>query len=268
MRKFYREYLYVPKHGKICDKVMITRVAISVAVVVMCLMAMSFTAYAYFSHNVISSSNVIHSASFEVKISVEKRDGSGELVNVDPVTSDRKLFKISGLQPLNTYTVTVRPTEGSTVNTGFLVVTATDCEQTYYTQQLWTDGESDDVFTFTFTVTDTTDAVFRAHWGTSSQYPDYRDNGVNGEWYITDGETIAVAVTKTPVTTSTTTTTTTTITATATTTATGTATTTTTTAVTETTTATQPTATDPVAQTTVAAETTTVTSASTTEAEE
>lgn len=70
MRKLYNEFFYIPKHGKVREKVMLTRIAMTVTIVIMCLAAMSITAYAYFSYNITSASNTIQAANFEAQITV------------------------------------------------------------------------------------------------------------------------------------------------------------------------------------------------------
>ena len=54
MRKLYNEFFYIPKHGKVREKVMLTRLTMTITIVIMCLAAMSITAYAYFSYNITS----------------------------------------------------------------------------------------------------------------------------------------------------------------------------------------------------------------------
>ena len=43
-RKLYKDFFYVPKYGKVREKVMIVQVAMSVSIIVMCLAAMSLSA--------------------------------------------------------------------------------------------------------------------------------------------------------------------------------------------------------------------------------
>ena len=78
MRKLYRELFYVPKHGKVNDKVMLGRIVITITIIVTCLVAMSFTAYAYFSYNVTSVSNTIKAAEFytDVTVHIAETDGT------------------------------------------------------------------------------------------------------------------------------------------------------------------------------------------------
>ena len=83
MKKLYEEYFYIPEDGKIRDKVMVVRVAVTVAVMLACLFAMTFSAYAYFSHSVTSDSNVIKSADYDLTVIVKNdADPSTELTPI------------------------------------------------------------------------------------------------------------------------------------------------------------------------------------------
>ena len=44
MRKLYEKFFYIPKHGKVRDNVMLVRSALTLAIMVVCLIAMSVTA--------------------------------------------------------------------------------------------------------------------------------------------------------------------------------------------------------------------------------
>ena len=197
MRKLYNEFFYIPKHGRVREKVMLTRIAITVTIVIMCLAAMSFTAYAYFSYNITSGSNIIKAAHFETKVSIQITDENEEAVDINPITSNYQTYKV-GLDAGKIYTVTITPTANSTAKTGFVVITANGCEKTYHTQQLGIDtniGESETkTISFKLIVTDKTDVHFLAHWGTSSYYDAYKNKGDQEELYITQGEEIMMIV--------------------------------------------------------------------------
>lgn len=201
MRKLYNEFFYIPKHGKIREKVMLARVAMTVVIMVVSLAAMSITAYAYFSHNVTSGSNIIKAANFETKVSITVTDADGKAVensNIIPITSDHKNFELRELEVGKYYTVTITPTEQSTAKTGFVVVTADKCPGTYHTQQLAKDvnaeGDQTPSLSFMLMITDTTNVHFLAHWGTSSYYDAYKDKGDQEELYITQDEKIKIIV--------------------------------------------------------------------------
>ena len=198
MRKLFNEFFYIPKHGKVREKVMLTRLASMIAIVVLCLAAMTITAYAYFSYNVTSGSNIIRSATFKTEVQVQITDSNGKAVDtVNPITSDYKSFKIEGLTVGETYTISVAPIKDEkAAKTGFVIVTADNCPDTYYTQQLGKDekvegGETSNL-SFKITITDSTTVYLRAHWGTSSYYVDFQNKAE--ELYITQGEEVTLKI--------------------------------------------------------------------------
>lgn len=193
MKKLFNEFFYIPKYGKVREKVMLMHVAMSVVIIVMCLAAMSLSAYAYFSYNVTSGLNTIKSANFEIIVSIQITDSDGKAVDTPkPITTNYKVYKIANLKVGEWYTVTVTPTERSTAKTGFIIVTATGCNEIYHTQQLGIDenvpGGKTPEIKFQLMITDTTDVVLETHWGTSSYYPKLKDT--DNEHYITykDGQ--------------------------------------------------------------------------------
>lgn len=195
MRKFYEEYFYVPKHGKIREKVMLARVSLTVVTMVLCLIAMSITAYAYFSHEASSGSHIIKSANFTIKVGVDVRDDAGNVVEtLSPITTNYASHKVS-LEAGKVYTFTVEPIRNAnSAKTGFAVITADGCADTYHTQQLGVDaaapgGETAQV-TFTLQVEEDTNVYVRAHWGTSVYYVDYRDAGNVDDCYVTAGASV------------------------------------------------------------------------------
>ena len=198
MRKLYNEFFYIPKYGKIREKVMLARVAMTVVIMVVCLAAMSITAYAYFSYNVTSGSNIIRSATFKTEVQVQITDSNGKAVDtVKPITSDYKSFKIEGLTVGETYTISVAPIKDEkAAKTGFVIVTADNCPDTYYTQQLGKDenveGGETNKLSFEIMITDSTTVYLRAHWGTSSYYDEFQNKAE--ELYITQNEVIKLVV--------------------------------------------------------------------------
>ena len=61
----YKQFFCVPANGKVSEKTMMRRIALSIAVAVVCMGAMSISAYAFVTWNVTSGVNVIKSAHFE-----------------------------------------------------------------------------------------------------------------------------------------------------------------------------------------------------------
>ena len=195
MRKLYREFFYIPKYGKIREKVMLTRIAMTVTIVIMCLAAMSITAYAYFSYNITSGSNTIKAASFYTDVTVQITAEDGTVVEtITTNTSDHKSHSAE-LSANKTYTITLKHNDRSTAQTGFVIVTAEGCETRYHTQQLGRDGNGN-TYTITFKLTPGANTVvtFRSHWGTSTYYGYAGDSDNNIEEYILDGEDIELVI--------------------------------------------------------------------------
>ena len=199
MRKLFNEFFYIPKHEKVREKVMLTRLVSTITVIVLCMAAMSFTAYAYFSYNITSGYNIIRSANFKTKVQVQIFDLDGNAVesNINPITSDYKSFKIEGLTVGETYTVNISPVKDEkSAKTGFIILTADNCPDTYYSQQLGKDEKVDagetNKLSFKIIITDSTTVYLKAHWGTSSYYADFKNKAK--ELYITQDETVKLIV--------------------------------------------------------------------------
>ena len=187
MRKLYREFFYVPKHGKVGEKVMATRIFTTAAVIVLCLIAMGTTAYAYFSYNLASANNKIQSANFGVDVDIQVTDGEGASVEVTPGLGNAH---IADLKAGTEYLVTLTPAQTGRATTGFVIVTAEGFSARYHTQQLGKNGEENtESLSFNLIVGADAQVTFQAHWGTSSYYGYENDNA---EKYITQGETVRI----------------------------------------------------------------------------
>ena len=197
MKKLYNEFFYVPKHGKVRENVMMTRLAVTVVTMLLCLFAMTLTAYAYFSYNVSSGFNVIKSSNFDVSIQIT--DNDAEVVKVYKIDNTTHTVY---LEADKTYSVTIDESENSTANTGFCIVTAEDCPFVYHTQQLGVDesveGGRTKKIEFKLQVDVKTVVKFISPWGASSHYDDYREKGDNDSLYITNVEVISMKITGTP----------------------------------------------------------------------
>jgi len=194
MRELYNEFFRVSKHEKIREKVMLTRFSMTIISIIICLAAISFSAYAYFSHDAFSGSSSINFARFETDVSVQINDINGEAVEVR--TSNR-INHAATLTGGKTYFITLKHTERSTVQTGFVTITATGCDiSEYHTQQI---GKNEDgttkTVTFTLNPSADTEVVFNSCWGTSSKYPTFKDIKDDTDLYIQDGENINLSIT-------------------------------------------------------------------------
>lgn len=161
---------------------MLVRTAITVVIMIACLAAMSITAYAYFSYNVTSGSNIIKAANFEasVSISITENDSSTAV----EVTKQNNASYTADLKAGKTYTITLDESEDSTAKTGFCILSAIGCPDIYHSQQIGADaaveGEFTDKVTFQLKVTADTTVTFLSHWGTSSYY------GESNKLYVTN----------------------------------------------------------------------------------
>lgn len=168
MRKLYEKFFYIPKHGKVRDNVMIVRSAFTLAIMVVCLIAMSVTAYAYFSANVTSGANIIKAANFDVNISVTD---SNTKANVDIPTTVVGRETVLDFKTPGTYTVTLA--KAGSADTGFCIVSIGSTK--YHTQQLGIDINANnakrDSVSFCLKINEAnTKVTIESHWGTSSHY--------------------------------------------------------------------------------------------------
>jgi hypothetical protein len=186
--KLYEEFFYIPKHGKIREKVMLTRIAVTVIIMIICIASMSITAYAYFSYNTTSAKSKIQTASFETNVNIQITDENGAAV--ENITSDYKSHMVT-LKANTKYYITLKLTEKSTATTGFVIVAAEGCNEKYHSQQLEKNGSVNvDTLTFYLIVGEDTTVTFLAHWGTSSYYGYMSDS----EQYIKQGETVYIPI--------------------------------------------------------------------------
>ena len=160
MRKLYNKFFHVPKHEKISEKVMLVRAIMAGAFVVMSLVAMSLSAYAYFSCNVSSDINTIKAANFEANVSINNGEvtttKSGKTQTVDLTAG--------------TYTFDITKGESSAL-TGFCIITIDNTD--YYTSQIGVDAKqnlTNASVKFTVKVSSDTKIEILSHWGTSSCY--------------------------------------------------------------------------------------------------
>lgn len=130
-RKLYKDFLYIPKHdkGRVREKVMLTRVALSVMVILLCMAAMSITAYAFFTHTTYSGVKPLQVASWSITVSCAE--------DVPPTEGSYRLDNTAGDAP-RVYTFTVAKDAAATATVGYvkIVTTVDGSEQTYYTQPL------------------------------------------------------------------------------------------------------------------------------------
>lgn len=183
MRKLYNEFFYIPKHGKIREKVMLTHLISTITIVIVCLAAMSITAYAYFSYNITSSFNTIKAAHFEADVVITITDSNNEPVTV---TKSGKA-KTANLEA-GKYTIELSKGD-CTAQTGFCILTIDD--KSYFTDQIGVDTDkalTDANVKFELWLSSPTKIEVLSHWGTSVYYG-YKDAG-RTEIFIVNGDTL------------------------------------------------------------------------------
>lgn len=103
-------------------------------------------------------------AHFETMVYVSCDDGETML------TADSAKQELT-LKAGKIYTVTAMPSENSTAQNGFTVISAEGCDRMYY---MSFDGG---YITFTMILTEDTNVSFFSHWGTVSDYGAYYGDG-------------------------------------------------------------------------------------------
>lgn len=165
MKEIYNEFFCIEKDGKIREKAILVRAVATVTVIVACLFAMGFTAYAHFSSSVSSDVNVIRAANFEAKIKIINEENN----EVQPSHTQYGIYTFALAS--GNYTVMLEMGD-STASTGFCIVTIGD--KTYYTQQIGADVSASDqkrnCVEFSLNVTDPVTVTVESHIGTSSYY--------------------------------------------------------------------------------------------------
>lgn len=197
LQELYQEFFHVGK--RVSDKVMITRVVTTASVIVTCLVAMSFSAYAFFSHSLTSGVNRIQSAVYELEVTPKEGDSMAvyTLKNADG-THELHEFKLA-------------PSAETTASSGYgKIVVTTDggADQAFYTPSIWksgTDVEGEErIHSYTVQIKvpqgKTASVKFYSQWGTCAIAPPA--NGLIEPQY--DGVTISDDDTTTTTTTTTT----------------------------------------------------------------
>ncbi len=194
MKGFYDEFFYVPKHGygKVKEKVLYARVAVTIGLMVLCLAAMSFVAFAFFTSDISSSSNIIKSATFQAEVSIVEKEDSSEVIEV--IQTD-KYEKTASIKKDVEYLVTLK--KGGEAKTGFCILSGNKFTDVYYTQQLGADinaaGGNTEEIKFYLKADADCDIIFFSHWGTSTKYTEYENR--EDEFYIENNESVNIMIT-------------------------------------------------------------------------
>ncbi|MEE0830597.1 MAG: hypothetical protein UIM26_03935 [Longicatena sp.] len=173
--------------SKINDKNITSHLFFVISTIVMCLIAMTVTAYAYFSHDITSTNNVIETSQFDVKIVIQNLTDD----SIVDVKADGDATYSANLKQGNIYLIKIE--KAGTASNGFCVVSASESTiQNYHTQQLGEDKNTKDgkrdSLEFTVVANKDSKITFFAHWGTSSKYKEFVDDENYSEKYIVDGQ--------------------------------------------------------------------------------
>ena len=93
IRKIYNKYFKIPETGKLDEKVFYARITVSAICIVLCLAALGFNAYAYFTSDITSSQNVIASAGYDLEV-VCKQTGTDTVIEAQPLTTEESEARI------------------------------------------------------------------------------------------------------------------------------------------------------------------------------
>lgn len=157
---------------KLSDKAFARLVLTSILGILVCIICLCSTTYAWFTGSVQVNNNTLKAAdACLISVSVYKDGAEGALATVDTVNA-AMLECEEG-----TYTVTLTlPKESAS---GYLIITANG--QDYYSDYLQRNDENDQTLTFTLNVATVQTVTFTARWGIYS-----------GECSVNNGETLTI----------------------------------------------------------------------------
>lgn len=68
LKRLYYDFFYISEHEKIKENVFITRISVSISVIVFCMVAMSLSAYAFFTSSISSGNSVVTAANYAIEV--------------------------------------------------------------------------------------------------------------------------------------------------------------------------------------------------------
>ncbi len=178
MKKLFAQLFYAPKYASSTENTVLSKITVSIIMILLCLGAMSFSAYAYFTRTLSSSSMTASSASYALSVTV-----NGEIDNDGYV-----LIENNGSEAV-TYTFTLSTTSDTTASVGYCkMIAKTDSspisvqtngsgeEQIFYSAPIWKNGSTAEkpstlVYTLTVPAGKTAGILFVSAWGSCSKTP-------------------------------------------------------------------------------------------------
>ena len=156
---------------KLSDKAFARLVLTSILGILVCIICLCSTTYAWFTGSVQVNNNTLKAAdACLISVSVYKDGAEGALATVNTENS-------ATLECEGTYTVTLTLSKESA--SGYLIITANG--QDYYSDYLQRNDNTDQTLTFTLNVKAAKTVTFTARWGIYS-----------GECHVKNGETLTI----------------------------------------------------------------------------
>ena len=178
MKSFFVNYIKIPKYGTVREKVFMTRISLGLTFIIFCMAALTYSAYAYFSHSVTSNTHKITTASYSLDYTFYVGDNrpNGELDFVEEAQTVRP-SDLDGTYKLDpgVYTIKMVKPDTATASTGFCRIEICDIngnKVTYYTEQIGKVSATESVTTryiFVEIKDHTAFVKLTASWGTCAR---------------------------------------------------------------------------------------------------
>ena len=174
MKEFYKEYFRVDENTKITDKVLVTRIGVSVFIIVFALFSMSFAAYGFFASDIASASNTVKTSRYDLDIDGVKIEKVSVATEEDTVTETPVIKNADGTYTLTAgeYKFTISRAQSENIaSTGYCKIKFNaDDTDVYFTEQIGKvfDGTTTTEVnsrTVTIVVYDNTNVKFIPSWG-------------------------------------------------------------------------------------------------------
>ena len=163
----YKQFFCVPADGKVSEKTMMRRIALSIAVAVICMGAMSISAYAFVTWNVTSGVNVIKSAHFVEKVAPLTRATADE-DGIYKLAEGEHSFTLGhdGDATTGYYKILIDDERSALLN--YDSDNGGDVKWTYYSKQIMQEDKEQRTVTIIVPEGATAYVEFVAEWGTYS----------------------------------------------------------------------------------------------------
>ena len=140
-----------------CDKIFVRNIAISIFAMLICVVFLCASSWAWFETNTVNAANTVQAGNFDLEINIT--DSAESPVDLTSSDSVYILNAVGG----EVYTVVVRASDDSTVSGGYCALLI---DGTYYRTDYFTVGES---FSFTLSSSSSVAITFTPVWGSPSE---------------------------------------------------------------------------------------------------